>query len=74
MIMGKDLNDAVHGLSVALAALAHTLDESGALPREKFQESLRTAWLAMPEDDALSEKGAVFETLLDALDAPVATS
>jgi len=59
------------GIAAALAALAVTLERNGALRRDQYSETLRKLWLAMPEEQALGEAGAVIEGLLSLLgDSP----
>ncbi len=57
------------GQSAIVAALVIALQESGALPRDKYGEVLNRLWREMPDEEAMGEAGAVIERVLDLVGA-----
>ncbi len=63
----KHGDEAVAGQCAIVAALIMELDESGVLPKDKYNDALRRLWIQMPEEEAVGEAGAVIDRLLDLL-------
>jgi hypothetical protein len=63
---------ALSGLAAALFALAMTLDKKKVISLEDYRDTLVGLWDGMPEEDAGSGTGFVFERLLDLLNEVIA--
>jgi hypothetical protein len=61
----------IFGVTSAVLALADALDDKGVLTLEDYRASLLRLWEQMPDDDAGSGSGFVFETLIDLLNAAI---
>jgi hypothetical protein len=68
----KRSSEITAGLASALFALVETLDEKGVIRFEDYRATLHRLWDEMPEDDAGSGTGFVFERLIDLLNTAVA--
>ena len=55
------------GMPAALAALIIALDESGAMPKQRYLDALTRVWTALPDDESFDRESVVCQQLLDYL-------
>lgn len=55
----------VPGVPVSLAALIIALDQSGAMPKDRFLSVLTQIWREIPEDDGLDGEAMACQRLLE---------
>jgi hypothetical protein len=66
------MSEVIAGIVSALFALVSVLDEKGLVPFEDYRAKLHEYSDEMPEEDADSGTGFVFERLIDLLNVAVA--
>ncbi len=60
-------HDMAPGMPAAVAALVIALDETGAMPKEKYRDVLRRIWTDLPDEETFDADALVCQRLLDYL-------
>ena len=67
----EHVDELAAGQCAIVSALVITLDESGALPRQRFCDVLQRLWVEMPEEPALGAGGEIIERVLELVGSSV---